>query len=158
MRGPVRKLTLYLLQAWKQSPPSLKIQAERSFDCCGLGLNTSSDPQVNPVPSLEDMKWSIDNHVFDHFPTAKCFHAPSNGTIPPVPPPGCLTCYSLISDKVRTASLLVKPSSTNLSRSTLGSMVRAALVSSSHSQRLVSLPCHTLPSADCQQLQVRSNM
>lgn len=88
--------------AWKQSPPSLKIQAERSFDCCGLGLNTSSDPQVNPVPSPEDMKWSIDNHVFDHFPTAKCFHAPSNGTIPPVPPPGCLTCYSLISDKVNS--------------------------------------------------------
>jgi len=91
--------------AWKKSPDSLKIQAEQSFDCCGLGLDTSKAPgaQVTLEPSQEDMKFSIDNHVFDKFPTAKCYHAPpipTNGTIPV--PNGCQTCYSLISDKVNS--------------------------------------------------------
>jgi len=90
--------------AWKKSPDSLKIQAEQSFDCCGLGLDTTKEPgsQVTLEPSPEDMKFSIDNHVFDKFPTAKCYHDPSilpaNATVPT----GCQTCYSLISDKVNS--------------------------------------------------------
>ena len=105
------------MQAWKKSPDSLKIQAEQSFDCCGLGLDTSKAPdaQVTLEPSQEDMKFSIDNHVFDKFPTAKCYHAPpipTNGTIPV--PNGCQTCYSLISDKVTSAPQSVKYSVTNL--------------------------------------------
>jgi len=91
--------------AWKKSPDSLKIQAEQSFDCCGLGLDTSKAPgaQVTLEPSQDDMKFSIEKHVFDNFPTAKCYHAPpipTNGTIPV--PEGCQTCYSLISDKVNS--------------------------------------------------------
>jgi len=92
--------------AWKQSPPSLLVQAEQSFDCCGLGLDTSKPAggQVNTDPSQADMQFSIENKVFDNFPTAKCYHDPSvaplNGTI--VVPTGCQTCYSLISDKVNS--------------------------------------------------------
>jgi len=91
--------------AWKTSPPSILVQAEQSFDCCGLGLDTSKPPgeQVTTEPSHDDMKWSIDNHVFDAFPTARCYHDPSqkfsNTT---KAPKGCQTCYSLISDKVNS--------------------------------------------------------
>jgi tetraspanin-13/31 len=89
--------------AWKKSAsssPSLIIQAEQTFDCCGLGLDTTADPQVTTDPTQEDMQFSIDNNVFDRFPNAKCHHGPENGTIPV--PPGCQTCYSLISDKVNS--------------------------------------------------------
>jgi len=89
--------------AWKKSAsssPSLIIQAEQTFDCCGLGLDTTADPQVTTDPTQADMQFSIDNNVFDRFPNAKCHHGPINGTIPV--PPGCQTCYSLISDKVNS--------------------------------------------------------
>jgi len=91
--------------AWKKSPASLLVQAEQSFDCCGLGLDTSLDPsgQVSMQPTQKDMQWSIEHHVFDNYKTAKCYHDPSmpiNGSIPV--PPGCQTCYSLISDKVNS--------------------------------------------------------
>jgi len=91
--------------AWKKSAsssPSLIIQAEQTFDCCGLGLDTTADPQVTTDPTQADMQFSIDNNVFDRFPNAKCHHGPKmeNGTIPV--PPGCQTCYSLISDKVNS--------------------------------------------------------
>jgi tetraspanin-13/31 len=92
--------------AWQKSPPSLLVQAEQSFDCCGLGLDTSKPAggQVNTDPSQADMQFSIENKVFDNFPTAKCYHDPS---VPPVNetivvPTGCQTCYSLISDKVNS--------------------------------------------------------
>jgi len=90
--------------AWKKSAsssPSLIIQAEQTFDCCGLGLDTTADPQVTTDPTQADMQFSIDNNVFDRFPNAKCHHGPKNGTKIPVPP-GCQTCYSLISDKVNS--------------------------------------------------------
>jgi len=91
--------------AWKTSPPSILIQAEQSFDCCGLGLDTSKAPgdQVNPTPSHDDMEFSINHKVFDNFPSARCYHDPNvpltNDT---KAPDGCQTCYSLISDKVNS--------------------------------------------------------
>jgi len=90
--------------AWKKSPDSLKIQAEQSFDCCGLGLDTTKEPgkQVTLEPSQADMEFSITNHVFDKFPTAKCYHDPSIPAANATVPTGCQTCYSLISDKVNS--------------------------------------------------------
>ena len=65
--------------------------------------------QVSLKPTQKDMEWSIKNHVFDNYKTAKCYHDPSmpiNGSIPV--PPGCQTCYSLISDKVTMALQFLK--------------------------------------------------
>merc|ERR1719397_2153302 len=84
-----------------------------SVSCAALAINEDDEKkiiegawknsQVSLKPTQEDMKWSIDNHVFDNYKTAKCYHNPSmpiNGSIPV--PPGCQTCYSLISDKVNS--------------------------------------------------------
>jgi len=90
-----------IYKAWTGSPDGIKIQAEQSFDCCGLGLDESL--KVTPEPTQADMEFSIKNKVFDKYPDAKCHHPPAtklNETIPV--PPNCHTCYSLISDKVNS--------------------------------------------------------
>ena len=63
--------TLNLFQAWKKSPDSLIIQAEQTFDCCGLGVMDNGT--VYLTPNEADIKWSIDHKVFDNYPSAKTF-------------------------------------------------------------------------------------
>jgi len=93
---PDEKQIIYT--AWQKSQensPSLVIQAERSFDCCGVGLNKTYDDYVDPTP--DDIKWSFTNNVFKDR-TGACVglnetHAPTT----------CHSCYSHISDKVNYA-------------------------------------------------------
>jgi len=79
--------------AWTKSPDSLKIQAEQTFDCCGLGINLETG-KTDPTPTADDIAWSIEHKVFDNYPYAKCHHV--NGTTSK----DCQTCFSLITDKV----------------------------------------------------------
>ena len=88
--------TLNSFQAWQKSPDSLIIQAEQTFDCCGLGVMQNGT--VYLTPNEDDVKWSIDHKVFDNYPSAKCHHDAKGTTRP-----DCQTCFSLITDKVPNA-------------------------------------------------------
>ena len=88
--------TLNSFQAWQKSPDSLIIQAEQTFDCCGLGVMENGT--VYLTPNEADIKWSIDHKVFDNYPSAKCHHDAKGTTRP-----DCQTCFSLITDKVPNA-------------------------------------------------------
>lgn len=88
--------TLNLFQAWQKSPDSLIIQAEQTFDCCGLGVMQNGT--VYLTPNEDDVKWSIDHKVFDNYPSAKCHHDAKGTTSQ-----DCQTCFSLITDKVPNA-------------------------------------------------------
>jgi len=55
-----------ILSAWKKantSSPSLVVQAERSFDCCGAGLNDTYDFYLKPTPA--DKEWCFEHKVFE---------------------------------------------------------------------------------------------
>jgi len=82
--------------AWANSPDTVLKQAERTIDCCGLGLD--QDNKVYQTPNEADMAWSSKHGVFDK-DTYRCFH---NATAK-VAPEGCKTCYSWVSDKVNSA-------------------------------------------------------
>jgi len=82
--------------AWTNSPDTVLEQAERTIDCCGLGLD--QDNKVYQTPNEADMAWSSKHDVFDK-DTYTCFH---NATAK-VAPEGCKTCYSWVSDKVNSA-------------------------------------------------------
>ena len=120
-------------QAWAKSPDSLKIQAEQTFDCCGLGINLETG-KTDPTPTPDDIAWSIEHKVFDNYPYAKCHHNATGSTSK-----DCQTCFSLITDKVHVMlKVLVFFSSTsNNPRSTLASMVLVVLAFSFHSRRFV---------------------
>jgi len=83
-------------KAWTTSQEhsaSLVVQAEQTFDCCGLGIDENDKVYETPTPA--DMKWSEDNKVFDNYPDHECHHTPNkNVSI------NCQTCFSHISDKV----------------------------------------------------------
>jgi len=81
--------------AWQKSPDSLIIQAEQTFDCCGLGVMENGT--VYLTPNEADIKWSIDHKVFDNYPSAKCHHDAKGTTSQ-----DCQTCFSLITDKVNS--------------------------------------------------------
>jgi len=81
--------------AWQKSPDSLIIQAEQTFDCCGLGVMQNGT--VYLTPNEDDVKWSIDHKVFDNYPSAKCHHDAKGTTSQ-----DCQTCFSLITDKVNS--------------------------------------------------------
>jgi len=81
--------------AWQKSPDSLIIQAEQTFDCCGLGVMQNGT--VYLTPNEDDVKWSIDHKVFDNYPSAKCHHDAEGTTSQ-----DCQTCFSLITDKVNS--------------------------------------------------------
>ena len=87
-------------QAWAKSPDSLKIQAEQTFDCCGLGINLETG-KTDPTPTPDDIAWSIEHKVFDNYPYAKCYHNATGSTSK-----DCQTCFSLITDKVCDAHCL----------------------------------------------------
>jgi len=76
--------------------PSLVVQAEQTFDCCGLGINaTTNDLYIHPTK--DDMNFTIVNKVFENYKDAKCYHL--DGT---EPSKDCLTCFSHINDKVNS--------------------------------------------------------
>jgi len=82
-----------ILKAWDSAPVSVKVQAERSFDCCGVGLNEDKSPYINPTD--DDKKWSDDNGVFNgtEYKAYACYNHSS---------PNCLTCFSHINEKVNS--------------------------------------------------------
>ena len=54
-------------QGWTASQenyPNLIIEAERTFDCCGSGINASNSSDIDTKPSLEDHEWSLAHMVF----------------------------------------------------------------------------------------------
>jgi len=75
---------------------SLVIQAEQTFDCCGLGINITNNDAIYEKPTPEDIQWTIEKKVFDKYPEARCFHKDNKTG------DDCQTCYSIISDKVNS--------------------------------------------------------
>ena len=76
-------------QAWTASQenyPKLIIEAERAFDCCGVGI-TEGNATNNIHPSMEDHEWSIEHMVFTEG-VHKCFSAVTHI------PMDCYTCYA----------------------------------------------------------------
>ena len=76
-------------QAWTASQenyPKLIIEAERAFDCCGVGI-TKGNTTNNVHPTMEDHEWSIGHMVFTEG-VHKCFSAYTDI------PEGCYTCYA----------------------------------------------------------------
>jgi len=77
---------------------SLVIQAEQTFDCCGLvGINITANDATYDIPTPKDIQWTIEKKVFDKYPEAACFHKDNTTNMP-----NCRTCYSIISDKVNS--------------------------------------------------------
>jgi len=83
--------------AWEgaqKHSPSVIGQAERTFDCCGVGLQDDLVPYTEP--SEDDIAFSKDNKVFDGYPDNKCYKLVNNnetGT-------NCETCFTMINEKV----------------------------------------------------------
>ena len=73
---------------------SLVIEAERTFDCCGVGLNQTDDGgfKVYNSPNEADKKWSDDNKVFEGTDLVCKDHNSTN----------CFTCYKKIQPKVNS--------------------------------------------------------
>jgi len=83
-----------IFKAWKTAEdksPSLVIQAEQTFDCCGVGLNETYS--VYTKPNDHDIKFTDENNVFDGLPGKTCFNHTS---------PSCTTCFSHINNKVNS--------------------------------------------------------
>jgi len=88
---------MLIKKAWTSAETnsvSLVIQAEQTFDCCGLGIDKAD--KVYEAPTPEDQAWTIEHKVFDNRPDAECYHF--NTTMNPK----CQTCFSIISDKVNS--------------------------------------------------------
>jgi len=78
-----------ILKAWTASQenyPKLIIEAERAFDCCGVGI-TAGNATNNVKPTMEDHEWSIEHMVFKEG-VHKCFSAITHI------PMDCYTCYA----------------------------------------------------------------
>jgi len=89
---------MLIKKAWTSAETnsvSLVIQAEQTFDCCGLGIDKTD--KVYETPTKEDQDWTLEHKVFDTRPDAICYH--QNGT---TMNPECQTCFSIISDKVNS--------------------------------------------------------
>jgi len=90
---------MLIKRAWntaESKSPSLVIQAEQTFDCCGLGIDEETNA-VYPNPNEHDQNFTNTNHVFKDYPDAQCYHLEGKP-----PKDDCLTCYSHISDKVNS--------------------------------------------------------
>jgi len=88
---------MLIKKAWTSAETnsvSLVIQAEQTFDCCGLGIDKAD--KVYEAPTPEDQAWTVEHKVFDNRPDAECYHF--NTTMNPK----CQTCFSIISDKVNS--------------------------------------------------------
>ena len=94
-----------MIQAWvsaETKSESLVVQAEQTFDCCGLGINRTTD-KVYTKPSKEDHDWTFDHEVFKDRPEARCYTEAKNSTMSDK----CPTCYSIITDKVRNFNIVM---------------------------------------------------
>ena len=69
------------------------VQAEQTFDCCGLGINETSN-EIYLKPNKHDQDFTLEHEVFKNYPDAKCFHTGEKVKTE------CETCYSHITDKV----------------------------------------------------------
>jgi len=90
---------MLIKKAWTSAETnsvSLVIQAEQTFDCCGLGIDIKTD-KVYQKPTPEDIEWTTKNKVFDNRPDAMCYHQ-GNSTMKE----DCQTCFSIITDKVNS--------------------------------------------------------
>jgi len=85
-------------QTAEKKSESLIIQAEQTFDCCGLGINITNNDEIYVNPTPEDIQWTIEKKVFDKYPDAACYHKDNSTT----KGDDCRTCYSIISDKVNS--------------------------------------------------------
>jgi len=91
---------MLIKKAWvsaETKSESLVVQAEQTFDCCGLGINRTTD-EVYTTPSKGDHDWTIDHDVFKDRPAARCYTKDKNSTMSDK----CPTCYSIITDKVNS--------------------------------------------------------
>jgi len=82
-----------ILKAWKTAEdksPSLVVQAEQTFDCCGLGL--ADNFTVYTHPNEHDMNFTDAHNVFDELKGKECFNHRNNSD--------CTTCFSHINNKV----------------------------------------------------------
>jgi len=88
---------IMIKKAWQTAEThskSLVIQAEQTFDCCGLGIDANDTVYLKPT--TKDQKWTVDNQVFDdNYKDYKCYHPEGEPM-----KEECQTCYSQISDKV----------------------------------------------------------
>lgn len=90
---------MLIKKAWntaESKSPSLVIQAEQTFDCCGLGIDEETNA-VYTKPSEHDQNFTNTNHVFKDYPDAQCYHLEDKKM-----KDECQTCYSHISDKVNS--------------------------------------------------------
>jgi len=87
-------------KAWttaETSSPSLVVQAEQTFDCCGVGINDINDAfETYTKPTAMDQNFTMAHNVFTD-KSDNCYH--DNATIMS---DKCLTCFSYISDKVNS--------------------------------------------------------
>jgi len=89
---------MLIKKAWntaESKSPSLVVQAEQTFDCCGLGINETSN-EIYLKPNKHDQDFTVKNDVFKNYPDAKCFHTGEEMKAE------CETCYSHITDKVNS--------------------------------------------------------
>jgi len=95
-----------ILKGWTASQenyPNLIIEAERTFDCCGSGINATDSSDIDTKPSLEDHEWSITHMVFIEG-VHKCFGAYTDISRE------CYTCYgklyTMVQSGFKTAGVL----------------------------------------------------
>jgi len=89
---------MLIKKAWntaESKSPSLVVQAEQTFDCCGLGINETSN-EIYLKPNKHDQDFTVEHDVFKNYPDAKCFHTGEEMKAE------CETCYSHITDKVNS--------------------------------------------------------
>lgn len=81
--------------SWKvasNKAPSVIVEAEQRFMCCGVGLHENLT--TYPMPLKDDIDWSHEHQVFK--PEDLCWHGPAGNETAA----NCPSCFSLISDKV----------------------------------------------------------
>jgi len=84
-----------IFKAWtvsQENYPQLIIEAERAFDCCGVGIGSNyTDPTR---PNMEDHEWSVHHRVFSQ--GDECYSDITNI------PANCFTCYAMLYTMVQS--------------------------------------------------------
>lgn len=90
-----QKLIQTAWTAAEDKSTSLIVQAEQTFDCCGLGIDGNGS--LYEKPTQKDMEWTLGHKVFteDKYKNYNCYHS-NNTTVPK----DCFTCYSTIRSQV----------------------------------------------------------
>jgi tetraspanin-13/31 len=92
-----QKLIQTAWTAAEDKSTSLIVQAEQTFDCCGLGIDGNGS--LYEKPTQKDMEWTLGHKVFteDKYKNYNCYHS-NNTTVPK----DCFTCYSTIRSQVNS--------------------------------------------------------